>query len=99
MLYQLKTNIVSVNTIERLYPFQWFYINTEWQNSVMVVVLLQEDESVEAINSDEQEKDGGKCKFDNSLEGIRLRPISFISRLNVSPLEKSRILWEGGVPQ
>ena len=65
----------------------------------MVVVLLQEDESVEAIKSDEQEKDGGKCEFDKSLEGICLRPISFISILTVSPLEMSRILWGGGGSQ
>ena len=46
----------------------------------MGVVLLQADISEEAKKSEAQENSGGKCEFDKSLGGMRLRPISFISR-------------------
>ena len=41
-------------------------------------VLLQEYDSKEVRDPEAQEKDGGKCEFKKSLEGMRLRPISFI---------------------
>ena len=58
-------------------------------------MILQADESAEARKSEVQEKDGGKCEFYNSLEGMRLRPIYFISGSTVSPLEKSRHIFVG----
>ena len=42
-----------------------------------------------AIKSEAQEKAGGNRKFDKFLEVMCLRPISFILRSTVSPLEKS----------
>ena len=45
----------------------------------MGYVLLQVYVSVEARNSYAQEKDDGKCEFDKLLEGMRLRPIYFMS--------------------
>ena len=36
-----------------------------------------------------QENNGGKYEFEKFLEGMRLRPISFISKSAVSPLENS----------
>ena len=56
----------------------------------MGAVILQADVSAEARNSEAQENDNVKCEFVKSLEIMRLRPISFISRSKVSPLEKSR---------
>ena len=56
----------------------------------MGAVLLQADVSEEARKSEAQEKDGVKCEFDKYLEGMRLRPIYFILRSTVLPLEKSR---------
>ena len=56
----------------------------------MVTVIQQADVLEEVINSEAQEKYGGNCEFDNSLEGMRLRPISFISRSTLFPLENSR---------
>ena len=52
-------------------------------------VLLQADFSEEAIKPEAQKKDGGNCDFGKFLEGMRLRPIYFISISTVSPLEKS----------
>ena len=54
----------------------------------MGAVLIQADVSAEAIKSEAQEKDVEKCEFDKSLEGMRLRPIYFISRSTASPTEK-----------
>ena len=61
----------------------------------MGAVLLQVDVSSEARKSEAQEKYGGKFEFDNSLEVMGLRPISFISRSTVFPLEKSRHIFAG----
>ena len=55
----------------------------------MRAVLLQEDVSAEERKLEAQEKDGGKCEFDKSLEGMRLKK-SFVPRSIVSPLENSR---------
>ena len=52
----------------------------------MVSVLLQADVLEEAIKSEAQEKASVKCEFDKYLEGMRLRPISFISISTVLPL-------------
>ena len=58
-------------------------------------MIPQEDDSVEAVNLEAQEKAGGKCEFYNSLVGMRLRQISFISRSTVPPLENSRHFFVG----
>ena len=55
----------------------------------MGAVLKWSDVLLEAIKSGAQEKYGGKCEFDNSLEGMSLRPISFIPISKVTPLENS----------
>ena len=56
----------------------------------MVVVIIQADDLVDSISQRHKKRTGGKCEFDNSLEEICLRPISFISRSTVSPLENPR---------
>ena len=76
-------------------PYRIFYINTDWSKDGMGVVLIKSDDSVEAINSEAQEKVGENCEFDKSLEVIHLRPISFVSVSTVSPLEKSRYIFLG----
>ena len=78
-------------------PYIGFYIKKDWYKYGLGVVLLQAYVSEEAIIADAQEKDSRKCEFDNSLDGMRLRPISFISRSTVSPLEKSRHIFVGEV--
>ena len=56
----------------------------------MGAVILKSYVSEEARKPEAQKKDGGKCEFENYLEGMRLRPIYFISISTMSPLEKSR---------
>ena len=55
----------------------------------MGAVLPQEDVSAEATNVEAQENNGRKCEFEQFLEGIRIRPISFMSTSIVFSLEKS----------
>ena len=74
--------------LSRLDPSIRFYINIYCSEDGMGAVLIQADVSAEAIKSEAQEKDVEKCEFDKSLEGMRLRPIYFISRSTASPTEK-----------
>jgi hypothetical protein len=41
---------------------------------------LQRDDSDEAKEAEEREKQGGPCEFDRTEKGLRLHPINFISR-------------------
>ena len=78
LLGLLSKDIVSRPTLEIPDPSQRFYIKTCWSKYRMEEVIVQADNSLEAINSEAQENDSGNCKFDKSPEGMRLRPISFI---------------------
>ena len=71
-------------------PYRIFYIKADWSKDGMGAVLMQSDDSVQAIKAEVQEKSGVNCGFDKSLEGMCLRPIYFILRSTASPLEKSR---------
>ena len=74
----LKEDIVEVPTVARTDPSQIFYIETDWSKDGMGEVLIQVDNSVKARYAEAQERAGEKCEIDNSLEGMRLRPIYFI---------------------
>ena len=84
LLGLISKDIVSRPTLERPDPYLRFYIKTYWSKDGMEEVIMQVDNSLEAINSEAQENDGGNCKLDKSPEGMRLRPISFISRSTVT---------------
>ena len=75
LMERLNKDILSGPTLARPDPSRRFYIKIDWSKDKMGAVLLQADVSKEAIKPEAQEKDGGKCEFDNSLEGMRLRPI------------------------
>ena len=51
-------------------------------------MFLQEYDSAEAIKPEAQEKEGIKCGFDKTLEGMCLRPIYLIFISTVPTLEK-----------
>ena len=95
LLERLKKLSVSGPTLERPYPSKRFYINTYWSKDGTVSVILQVYVSEEEIKSEAQKKAGIKWEFDNSLEVMGLRPISFISRSTVLPLGKSRHVFVG----
>ena len=62
-LKRLKKCILSGPTLARPDPTRMFYIKTYFSKDIMGAVLLQSDVSEEVINSEAQEKDGGKCEF------------------------------------
>ena len=81
-------------------PYRKFYIKTDWykcgmRESILKSDILQSYDSEEAIKSEAQEKDDIKCEFYKSMEGMRPRPISSISRSTVLPLEKSKHSFVG----
>ena len=92
---RLKKEILSGPNLERPEPSRSFYIKTDWSKDEMGAVIFQADVSEEARKEEAQEKSGGKCKFEKSLEVMCLRPISFISISTVSPLENSRCNFVG----
>ena len=67
LLECLNKYILSGPTLARPYPYIRFYIKIYWYKYGMLEVLLQADILVEAINSEAQEKYGGKWKFEKSL--------------------------------
>ena len=89
LLERPEKDIISGPTLSRPDPYQWFYINTDWSKGGMGAVIMQVYDSVEERKAYSKEK-SEKCEFDKSLEVMRLRPIYFISRSTVSPLENSR---------
>ena len=95
LLERLKKDILSGPNLSRPDPYIRFYIKTDCSKDGMVAVLLKADVSEEVRKSETQERDGKKCEFDKSLEGMGLQPISFISISKVSPLKKSRNIFVG----
>ena len=72
-----------------------FCINTDWSKYGIRAVLMQSDDSVEAINEKAPETFGVKFEFDKYLEVMFLQPVSFISISTVSQLEKSKHIFLG----
>ena len=89
-LQWLNKDIVSGPTLARIDPHIMCYINKYWNKYVMGAVFFQKYDSVEARNSESQEKDVEKCEFDKSMEQMCLRLIYLISISTLLPLEKSR---------
>ena len=58
-------------------------------------MLFQSYVSDEVKKQRHKKRRFGKCEFDKYLEGMRLRPIYFISRSTVFPLENSRHIFLG----
>ena len=79
LLEKLKYDIVTGPKLSIPDTYWRFYMNTYWPKYVMGTLILQLDDSVEAIQSEAQEKYGGKFEFNKSLSGLCLRLINFIS--------------------
>ena len=63
LLERINKDIVSGPTLAILDQSCRFYINTGLYKDGMGAVVLKADDSVEIINSEAQEKVGGKCEF------------------------------------
>ena len=95
LLERLKKDVLSGPTLARPHSSRRFYIKTDCSKDVLREVFLQAYDSEESRKSDGKENDRGKCEFDKSIEGMRLRPMYFISRSKVPPLENSRHSFVG----
>jgi hypothetical protein len=84
----LKTEILEGPLLQRPNSQKRFYLKTDWCKDGFGAVLLQTDNSTEALAAESRETSGGKCEFDLTLSGLRLMPICFISRAT-KPKEKS----------
>ena len=82
-LEELKAEILTGSTLARPDPTRRFCLKTDWSKSKMGAVLLQADPADEqATNAEARELAGGKCEFDKTKSGLRLRPIAFLDRTN-----------------
>ena len=95
LLAKLKKDILAGPVLARPNPNRRFYLKTDWSKEGMGAVLLQADDSDEARAAEKAEKDGGRCEFDRTIEGLRLRPIAFISRRTQTAIEKSAHSYVG----
>ena len=91
LMEHLKKDILAGPTLEIPDPSRRFYIKTDWSKDGMEAVLLQTYVSEESRKPEAQEKAEGNCEFDKSLEGMGIRPISFISRSTMLPLKSQDI--------
>jgi hypothetical protein len=88
LLRDLKKSILSTPVLRRPDPNLRYYLKTDWSHHAMGAALLQPDDSPQAKAAMADEIKGGLCQFDQTLSGLRLRPIAFISRRTSEP-EKS----------
>eukprot|EP00957_Ditylum_brightwellii_P061564 4671783-Ditylum_brightwellii.AAC.1 len=95
LLRQLKEDVIKGPMLARPDPTRRFYLKTDWSKNGMGAVLLQADDSPEARVAKQKEAGGGKCEFDKSAHGLRLRPIAFVSRKTQTRLEKSAHSYVG----
>ena len=96
LLSQLKEEILAGPVLARPDTKRRFYLKTDWSKDGMgPAVLLQADDSEGAREAEASEADGGKCLFDRTIEGLRLRPIAFISRRTQTAVEKSSHSYVG----
>jgi RNase H-like domain found in reverse transcriptase len=60
-------------------------VKTDWCKDGIGAVLLQPDNSQTSQLAEHMENKGGQCLFDLTRSGLRLRPISFLSRKTTQP--------------
>jgi hypothetical protein len=80
LLTSLKKEVLDKPTLKRPDPNRRFYVKTDWSAWAQGAVLLKRV-SEEAEAAMWREIHGGQCEFDKAIEGLRLRPIKFISQL------------------
>jgi hypothetical protein len=79
LLTKLKKDILDGPVMKRPDPNRRYYLKTDWSADAQGAVLLQAGCSKEEEDAMMREVAGGKCEFDKTVNGLRLRPISFIS--------------------
>lgn len=80
MAKTLKQEILVGPVIKRPHPNRHFYLRRDWSCYAQEAVLLQVGCSKKEEEAIHREILGGKFKFKKGLDGLRLRPIAFISQ-------------------
>ena len=95
LLEELKATIVAGPVLAWPDPKCQFYLKMDWSCKGMGAVLLQAKDTPEAKTWEQQEVNGEKCTFDQTIGGLCLRPIAFISWRMKEGMEKSMHLYVG----
>ena len=95
LLEELKAAIVAGLVLARPDPQHQFYLMMDWSCEGMGAVLLQAEDTLEARTQEQQEIEGEKCTFNQTISGLHLRPIAFISQRMKEGMEKSMHLYVG----
>ena len=86
LLQELKDAILSFPILRRPNTELRFYLKTDWSKNAMGAALLQPDEDDQrAMEAMTNEIVGEKCAFDLTKLGLRLYPLTFISRRTAGP--------------
>jgi hypothetical protein len=88
LLRELIEDVIEGPSLQRPDASRRFYVKTDWSKDGIGAVLLQADASDESKLAEDIESQGGPCSFDLTRSGLRLRPISFLSR-KTTPAEQS----------
>ena len=80
LLDELREDVLSEPVLARPDPDRRFYLKTDWSKHGMGATLLQAEDTPEARAAEEAEARGEPCSFDKTRSGVRLKPITFISR-------------------
>ena len=94
LLEALKKEILEGPVLKRPDPERRFYVKTDWSSTAQGAVLLQADitEKAEIAMSEEMMKE--KCTFEKTCDGLRLRPIYFISQKRDEPSNRHSFVGE-----
>jgi RNase H-like domain found in reverse transcriptase/Integrase zinc binding domain/Reverse transcriptase (RNA-dependent DNA polymerase) len=82
---ELIEEVIRGPTLQRPDPSRRYYVKTDWCKDGIGAVLLQPDTSATSQIAEDVECQGGQCNFDLTRSGLRLRPISFLSRKTTTP--------------
>ena len=94
LLEILKQEILDGPVLKRPDPNRRFYLKTDWSCLAQGGVLLQADLTEGAEASMLREMWTGECEFDKKIEGLRLRPIYFISQYRTEPSSRHSFVGE-----
>jgi hypothetical protein len=94
LLSELKLEILAGPVLNRPNFALRFYLKTDWSSLAWAAVLLQPDVNLDGATAAMiNEQQGGQCEFDITTNGLRLRPLAFLSRR----ADKSQHHWHSYV--
>jgi hypothetical protein len=94
LLQELKDEILTGPVLKHPDPNRRMYLKTDWSSHAQGAVLLQAGCSEEEEEVVRKEIEGGKCEFEKTLSGLRLRPTAFISQRRQEPSSRHSYVGE-----